>query len=298
MLSLLPRGGRMTVDATPSAPRAADRGTEGESDEAAPDVPTVAAGHGPTTAPNEARRTPVRLYLLDGFALETAETAVELPLSAQRLLAFLAFQERPVLRPYVAGSLWLDKSEERATANLRAALWRLRQPGLQLVDAVGNHLSVSRSVTIDVRQALDRARQLLAGNPVRLDDAGVDGLLLSGEILPDWYEDWVAIERERLRQLRLHALESLAQQLVQLGDLAQAIDVGLAAIAAEPLRESVHRVLIRAHLAEGNKAEAMRQFDAYRTLLWDELGLRPSNHLLDLIESMRPSSQSAGRGPR
>jgi DNA-binding SARP family transcriptional activator len=228
-----------------------------------------------------------RLCLLDGFAVECGNDAIELPLSAQRLVAFLAFQERPVLRTYVAGSLWLEKSEDRANANLRAALWRLRQPGLQLVDAAGNHLALSRGVAVDVRDAFLRARQLLAGTRVDLDAAALDALLLSGEILPDWYEDWVVIERERLRQLRLHALEALCARLVEQGDLAQAIDVGLAAVAAEPLRESVHRVLIRAHLAEGNKAEALRQYDAYAALLWDELGVRPSYQLLDLIDTVR-----------
>lgn len=288
----------MTVDANPSTSRTARSGIGGDTDDSSPSPLVAATSEERVDGAGGTPRAEVRLYLLDGFALESAETAVELPLSAQRLLAFLAFQERPVLRPYVAGSLWLDKSEDRANANLRAALWRLRQPGLQLVDAVGNHLAISPGVTVDVREAFGKARQLLAGTPTRLDDAGLDGLLLSGEILPDWYEDWVAIERERLRQLRLHALESLEQQLVQAGNLAQAIDVGLAAVAAEPLRESVHRVLIRAHLAEGNKAEAMRQFDAYRTLLWDELGLGPSTQLLELVDSMRPASPVTGRGIR
>ena len=236
--------------------------------------------------PRQERAVPVRLCLLDGFALQCGGASVELPFSAQRLLAFLAFQERPVLRSYVAGSLWLEKSEERANANLRAALWRLRQPGLQLVDATGAHLAVSDNVTIDIREALLQARRLLSG-PTPLDGAAVDALVLSGEILPDWYDDWVAIERERLRQLRLHALEALCSQLVDRGELARAIDVGLAAMAAEPLRESVHRLLIRAHMAEGNKAEALRQYDAYCTLLWNELGVRPSSQLLELIESVR-----------
>jgi DNA-binding SARP family transcriptional activator len=234
---------------------------------------------------------PARLLLLDGFALECGNGSIELPLSAQRLIAFLAFQERPVLRSYVAGSLWLEKTDERANANLRAALWRLRQPGVQLVEALGSHLAISRTMTVDVRDSFRRARQLVSGAPIEPDSTGVDASLLSGEILPDWYDDWVAIERERLRQLRLHALEALCAQLVERGDLAQAIDVGLSAMAAEPLRESVHRVLIRAHMAEGNKAEALRQFEAYCTLLWHELGVRPSQQLLDLIDRVRGPSE-------
>ena len=71
----------------------------------------------------------VRLNLLRGFELWCDGERVTLPMSAQRVLAFLALHDRPVLRLYVAGSLWLDASEERSYANLRSALWRLRRPG-------------------------------------------------------------------------------------------------------------------------------------------------------------------------
>ena len=61
-----------------------------------------------------------------------------------------------------------------------------------------------------------------------------------------------------------------------------AVEAGLAAVAAEPLRESAHRALIAAHLAEGNRSEAMRQFEFYRMLLGKELGLEPSAMMASL----------------
>ena len=67
---------------------------------------------------------PIRLALLNGFELTNRGLHVDIPLSAQRLLAFLAFQERPLLRLHVAGNLWPDSPEARATANLRSSLWR------------------------------------------------------------------------------------------------------------------------------------------------------------------------------
>jgi DNA-binding SARP family transcriptional activator len=239
-----------------------------------------------STAPLPTSKRRLKICLLDGFAIECDAKRIEIPLSAQRLLAFLAFQERPVLRPYVAGSLWLDKPEERANANLRASLWRLRQAGLEVVEAVGNHVSLAHSVTVDARDSFVLANQLVKGQSTSLDDAALDTLILSGEILPDWYEDWVVIERERLRQLRLHALEALCEHLMAAGHVARAIDVGLTAIAAEPLRESAHRALISAFLAEGNQAEALRQHEKYCSLLWQELGLAPSRQMLALVESL------------
>jgi DNA-binding SARP family transcriptional activator len=91
------------------------------------------------------------------------------------------------------------------------------------------------------------------------------------------------IERERFRQLRLHALEALCEQLTLDGRFGQAVDAGLAAVAAEPLRESAHRVVISAYLAEGNKVEAVRQFKFYQQLARQELDVQPSALMRDLF---------------
>jgi DNA-binding SARP family transcriptional activator len=70
----------------------------------------------------------------------------------------------------------------------------------------------------------------------------------------------VVFERERFHQLRIHALESLCDQLAASRRYVQAEQAGLAAISGEPLRESAHRALIRVYLREGNRGEAIRQY--------------------------------------
>ena len=87
------------------------------------------------------------------------------------------------------------------------------------------------------------------------------------------------LERERLRHQRLHALESLAARLRRQGRHGAAVDAALAAVAAEPLRETAQRALVAAHLAEGNVIEAIRGYRRFAALLHDELGLRPSAQL-------------------
>src|SRR5262249_35754479 len=57
------------------------------------------------------------------------------------------------------------------------------------------------------------------------------------------------------------------------------------AIAVEPLYESAQATLIAAHLAEGNRTEAIRQFTAFRRLLYNETGLAPSPSLFEELES-------------
>jgi DNA-binding SARP family transcriptional activator len=231
----------------------------------------------------------VSLSLLDAFELRCDGELVSLPPSAQRLLALLALHDRPLLRPFVAGTLWLDTPDERASANLRSSLWRLNRPGPRLVDATSVQLRLAPDVRVDVRETASLAHQLLSrptGPPGDEAELAPDPRLLTGELLPDWYDDWVMFERERLRQLSLHALEALGEQLLDVGRLGEALEAALEAVAMEPLRESSHRLLIRIHLAEGNGAEAIREFELCGRLLRDQLGLEPSPQLVRLVANL------------
>jgi DNA-binding SARP family transcriptional activator len=94
------------------------------------------------------------------------------------------------------------------------------------------------------------------------------------------------VERERFRQLRLHALESLCESLAAAGEYGAAVDAGMACIAAEPLRESAHRALIGVHIAAGNRNEALREYRLYCALMRNELGLRPSARMERVARSL------------
>jgi DNA-binding SARP family transcriptional activator len=73
----------------------------------------------------------------------------------------------------------------------------------------------------------------------------------------------------------------------------EAVEAGLAVVSAEPLRESAHRALISAHLAEGNRGEAIRQFERYADLIRAELGLRPSAEIASLLSEARLQTATA-----
>lgn len=227
----------------------------------------------------------VQLGLLRGFELFACGRRIRLPLSAQRVVAFLALHDRPVQRLYVAGSLWLDSTETKANGCLRTALWRLRHPECPIVEATTTHLSLAEGVRVDVRETRAAAEQAI-GHAIPIGDPAAAALYRAGELLPDWYEDWVLIEREHFRQLRLHALEALCADLAKAGRFAEAARAGLAAIRDEPLRESAHRALISAYLAEGNPSEAVRHFKLFRRVLDDQLGLTPSQLMLDLMAAL------------
>ncbi len=233
------------------------------------------------------REPPIRLSLIRGFELRSGDSVVRVAFSAQRLMAFVALQDRAVRRLHASGMLWSDAPEQRANSSLRSALWRTPSPhGRPLIEASSTHLWLNPAVQVDFHEVVSRAALLLGREDGLQATDDVSGQLrqFGDDLLPDWYEDWLLAERERFRQLRLHALEAICHRLTNVGRYALALEAGLAAVACEPLRESAQRQVIRVHLREGNAAEALRQYRGYARLLANELGARPSPSMEQLLE--------------
>lgn len=241
-----------------------------------------------------------RLVLLDGLSLHQQDVqghtveVPELPHGVQRLVAFLALSGRPG-RSAVAGQLWPETSELQARRTLRTALWRVQKLVPGLVETSGGAVSLSACVQVDVRELTGWARRaLVPGAPI--EDWLADSAARHGELLPGWYDDWVLLERERLRQLRMHAWEALAEKLGRAGRHGEAIEAAHEAIRAEPLRESAHAALIRAHAAEGNVGEALMAYHRFEQRLYGELGIAPSPHLTALVRGLRGTPVPYPRG--
>ncbi len=234
-----------------------------------------------------------RVVLLDGFSLHVdaaglGGTAVDLPRGVQRLIAYLGLSRRPA-RTAVAGALWPDVPDALAHSSLRSALWRLHKAAPGLVDVPGDALALACGVRVDVRDMGMWAQRVLDPR-TDVDEVGAFDVAQPGELLPGWYDDWVLLERERLRQLRMHALEALADTLARAGRHGEAVQAAHAAVRAEPLRETAHRALVRVHLAEGNLVEAIRAYDAFRLLLREEMGVAPTPAMEALVADLRRSA--------
>ncbi len=228
-----------------------------------------------------------RITLLDGFQLDLTgrgqcSTADDLPRAVQRLVAHLGLFTR-ITRAATAGHLWPDVPEDNAHGSLRSALWRLNKAAPGLVEVTGSTLHLAANVRVDVHDLGTWARRATTP-PGGVDDVVLPDPALLGDLLPGWYDDWVLVERERLRQLRLEGLEAAAARLACLGRPCEALQTAHAAVRSEPLRESAHRLLVRIHLAEGNVAEAVRAYEFFRTMLEDELGVPPTEQMTRLLQ--------------
>jgi len=239
-----------------------------------------------------------RLNVLGELQLLHEHVRVPLLPTAERLLAAVAVlhRGRRVRRAVIAEQLWPGAAPGRAASSLRSVLWRLPRPrGRPPVQGNSALVWLAEGVGVDLWEAEGIAEALSSADPSALPPQGRG--LFRADLLPDWTEDWLMIEQESYRQQRLHALEAEAASLCRHGLFTHALDAALAAVRAEPLRESAHRRVIEVHLAEGNHAEALRQYDGYRRLLALELGLPPSDTIQGLVGPLlgRPVDRAGRR---
>ncbi len=126
---------------------------------------------------------------------------------------------------------------------------------------------MSAEALADLHLTEQWATRLIEGRGDERDIAVAPSAAAALDLLPGLYDDWVLMECERIRQRILHALEALSERLAAAGRFADAFETALLTTSAESLRETTQRVLIKAHLAEGNRTEARRSYRADRDLL-------------------------------
>lgn len=203
--------------------------------------------------------------------------------AARRALAYLAVKGPVVQRGLMSMELWPAMPDTRARANLRRALWQL---------PTGWVTSNGWEVRLEAETDYGEARQI-TGRAMRgavLDAGEID--LLTRDLLPGWYDEWLHAEQDAFHLERIQVLETVSRQAAALNQHMLATRAGLAAVCAEPLRQSAVVALIEAHVAEGNRYEAVRRYEHYCDLLRAELGLEPPAELTALVTRMGTGSSS------
>ena len=227
----------------------------------------------------------VFVRLLGLFEVRVGGRLVEVPAPGQRLVALLALRGRRT-RSGVAGSLWPDSGERRALGALRTTIWRVNAAAAGLVRSDLHHLELGPTVEIDVECTVAALRASLEfDRPLGELSRYVPERSM---LLPEWDEGWLDVEREQLRQLWLHALEAQAERLRAAGSFGRALDLALASVRADPLRESAHRLVIRVHLAEGNVKDAWTAYRNCARILGQELGVTPTAGTTALLPGPGP----------
>lgn len=227
-----------------------------------------------------------RMIDLDGWRSKRAAELVRI---------FVAHRHASVGRDELLEWLW--PGEEDAVDKLNTAVNTARRgleeaggPGPWIVRS-GDRYRLAHLVWVDAERFLSlwqAARAAIgARDPRRARERLTEALSLArGDPYErDRYAEWAAPERTRLVELVQLAREKLAGLELELGRPDEAIVAALDAIGAEPSRESAHQLVIRAHLARGDRASALRAFAACRDALGRELGVAPGADTAALIAS-------------
>jgi len=223
---------------------------------------------------------PHRITVLGAFTLSVDGAPVALSVDARRLVAYLAVHHRPQARAALAADLWPGIAAERLLAD---AVDAVDVPGL-LTEDTPDTLALAADVAVDLGDAM----QLIRNLPTMPAGMSVDTTLLTADILPGWTAAWIEIERERFRQLRLHAIEERSQRLITGGRFDDAVAMAKVAVRTAPSRESARRALIEAYVAKGDLAAAVNEYDEYQELLRSSLG-GPVGHGLDGLFPTTPA---------
>jgi DNA-binding SARP family transcriptional activator len=219
------------------------------------------------------------IRLLGRLQVEQGGAPVELPArKSEALLAVLA--RRPGVphgREQLAALLWPEVAEAQARTSLRQALGHLRSRiSDALIKSSADQLYLEpAAASVDVAE-LER---ILRRPPLEREPAQhwLRGSLLEGfPAVSDAFADWLAIERARLSERLVPALEECLAALSAAGQLERALELGVRLTELEPARESVHRALIRLELARGEPAAALSRYERCRELLLRLLGVEPA----------------------
>ena len=218
-----------------------------------------------------------RVTVLGSFTVTAHGDPVPLESDTRRVVAYLAVHRRPQRRAALAADLCPGVPADTAAAVLDEAL--AGAAALITTDGVSDTVALDPAVAVDLDEAMALVRVLAAvpGHPDTAPaDAAAATALLSADVLPDWSEAWLAVERERFRQIRLNALEELSSALTAAGRFTDAVTTARVAVRTNPSREGARRALIEAHLAQGEIAEAVAEYDEYLELLRSSVGGRTS----------------------
>ncbi len=232
------------------------------------------------------------LSLFGGFELRLADgQLVELGQKDRGLLAVLALPAGLAhSRGKLASLLWSDRGDQQARDSLKHSLTKLRQclpsPHLAIVaDRLTAKLEPA-ALRIDVAEFERLANE---ASPAALDRAVAlyRGDLLEGIGVRDpAFEDWLSIERQRLRHLCETALARQLSQAVAEGAQQNAFAAARRLLSLDPVREEACRALMQIHAERAQSAQALKLYEALRERLRQELGVEPELETRRLYESI------------
>ena len=208
---------------------------------------------------------------------------------AKRLLAYLLLHRNtPTPRESIAFSLWPGIPEKDALGQLRRALSELRKTLAEL-DQGEWILTIDGDIQWNSHNEywLDISDYEASRKNASVEALHTAADLYTGDLLSDIDEEWVVIERERLRQAQGSILEQLATHYRALGDYDCALRFAGQLVDLNPLSEVAHRQWISLHYLNGDRMAATGAYKQLCTILQNELDIEPMPETQAVYEAIK-----------
>lgn len=223
---------------------------------------------------------------------------------AQALLVYLLLFPRQHRREVLIDLFWGGNNLDAARRCLSTTLWRLRreleagqrEPYI-LITAngdIGFNTQSPHQVDVAIFEENVRYGLLRPLAAMGLDEIAAletAAQLYCGDLAESIYSNWILSPREHLRSLYLKTLSRLMEYYERQKLYERSIAYGRQIIVMDPLREEVHRMLMRLHYQDGQRGEAIRQYETCRRLLAQELHVRPMAETDSLFECIVASQE-------
>lgn len=245
---------------------------------------------------------PVLVCVLGTFRVLKAGKEIPLRIGGktEALLAALALGENHrVSRRSLLGSLWPDGDEAKSAHALTSMVHALGETLKDVLAGAPPVLYVAGAYCINTRAGIgvdiadfdalasDAELQKRAGNIEASVDSSLAAIdLYRGDVCA--VDDIHAVvERERLRARYLSLLVHLADDSFRRLDYPRALEFARRLIANDPCREDAHRLVMRAHVRLGERAQALRHFRTCEQILDAEFGAAPERVTVELFDRIR-----------
>lgn len=208
---------------------------------------------------------------------------------SRALLYYLAAHPTPVARDHLLAFFWPDADRQGAQQNLRSTLYGLRKILRDLLQVDDESVVLSPGTTVDVRAFTAQLAQPNADLPTLQAALTLyNGDFLQNFTLPDLpeFDDWSAVEREHYRRLAISGYTRLSHLYETQQGYRLALDALDRALAFEPLQEDLQRTALRLQYLAGDRAGAIRRYEALRNLLADEMGVPPMSETQALYDAL------------
>jgi DNA-binding SARP family transcriptional activator len=213
---------------------------------------------------------------------------VQLPPTAksQSLLAYLIlYRNKTHSREQLAEQFWQDRPPRRARRSLSTSLWHIHRGFTDSNPIESDNQSIQFRFPGETKLDVEQFEAAIAqGSSSENLEKSIS--IYQGDFLDGYYDDWVISQRYRYQSQYIDASTQLMRYYQEQNDNHQVLDIALKLLKLDPLQENVHRAVMQAYTALGQRSAALKQFEQCQQILSSDLNITPTSETILLHEQI------------